>query len=90
MADSAECRVADNKCIVEIKDKDGNILDVYTLNPATGIGTDADGMTVDLPQTGNNAPASLLWIFAGVILMCAGLFAVKTSGLTLRRRKRND
>ena len=89
-ADSAECKIVDNKCIIELRDENGNLLDVYTLNPATGIGTDSDGEAVNLPQTGNNTPESLLWVFAALTLMCAGLFAVKASGVILRKRQRND
>ena len=89
-ADSAECKVVDNKCIVELKDKDGNILDVYTLDPDTRIGTDSKGETVNLPQTGNNSLDTLLWGIAALILMVAGLFAVKASGVTFRKRKMDE
>ena len=89
-ADSAECKIVDNKCIVELKDKDGNILDVYTVDPDTRVGTDSDGDTVDLPLTGVCSPETLLWAIAAIILLCAGAFAVRASGVTIRKRKMNE
>ena len=73
-----------------VRDKDGNILDVYTLDPDTRIGTDSNGETVNLPQTGNNSLDTLLWGIAALILMVAGLFAVKASGVTFRKRKMDE
>ena len=85
-AAESECKVAGNKCIVEIRDEDGNILDVYTLDPETGVGTDSEGEAVDLPQTGNNSVNSILWVIAAIALICSGLFSIGISGLISRRR----
>ncbi|WP_028521068.1 leucine-rich repeat protein [Ruminococcus flavefaciens] len=85
-AAEAECKVVDNKCIVELRDEEGNILDVYTLDPGTGIGTDSNGEAVDLPKTGNNSMTNLLLVMAAITLMFAGLFIVRRSGVISRKR----
>ncbi|WP_028516390.1 leucine-rich repeat protein [Ruminococcus flavefaciens] len=85
-ADSAECKVVDNKCVVELKDKDGNVIEVYTIDPETGIGTDSNGKVVNLPQTGNNSMINWLWVITAIALICNGLFFVRRSGAISRKR----
>lgn len=76
--------ISDEEYAIVLKDADGNILDTYTINPETGIGTDSSNATVDLPQTG----------MSGAHKAIAGLAALMTlTGVTLvakSRRKDED
>ncbi|MCM1473506.1 MAG: LPXTG cell wall anchor domain-containing protein [Muribaculaceae bacterium] len=89
MPDSAEItEQADGKYQITLTDNSDNVLDVYVINPETGIGTDSAGNEVDLPQTGNNSLKNVL-IAVGAFMMTAfGFCAVKLSGIT--RRKKNE
>ena len=84
-AASAEVKpISDDKYEIVLKDADGNILDTYTINPETGIGTNSSNDAVDLPQTG----------MSGAHKAIAGLAALMTlTGVTLVakcRRKDED
>lgn len=81
--------ISDEEYAIVLKDADGNILDTYTINPETGIGTDSSNATVDLPQTGNNSTRNLLTAIGAVMMIAFGAVAVKFSGV-LNRRKRNE
>ena len=70
-------------------DHEGNVLDTYTIDPETGIGTNAAGEAVVLPQTGNNSMTNVLIAFGAVMMIVFGLVAVMTSGV-LGNRKRNE
>ena len=59
---------------ITLSDADGNVLDTYTLDPETGIGTDSTGREVNLPQTGNNSPAQAAAAAAAAGLTLAGAF----------------
>ncbi len=85
-AAEAECKISDNKCVVEIKDKDGNILDEYTLDPETGKGTDSNGKAVDLPQTGNNSANAILCVLAAISMICSGWVIMRKSRVDSRKR----
>ena len=84
-AASAEVKpISDDKYEIVLKDADGNILDTYTINPETGIGTNSSNDAVDLPQTG----------MSGAHKAIAGLAALMTlTGVALvakSRRKDED
>ena len=81
--------ISDEEYAIVLKDADGNILDTYTINSETGIGTDSSNATVDLPQTGNNSTRNLLTAIGAVMMIAFGAVAVKFSGV-LNRRKRNE
>jgi len=74
---------------IVLKDADGNILNTYTINPETGIGTNSSNTTVDLPQTGNNSTRNLLTAIGAVLMSALGAFALKFSGV-LNRGKKNE
>ena len=64
-----------------VKDAGGNVLDTYTIDPETGIGTDASGGEVNLPQTG----------MSGIYRAAAALAAcMSIAGAGLVRRSRRD
>ncbi|MDE6679510.1 MAG: hypothetical protein K2K02_10780 [Ruminococcus sp.] len=87
MPDSAEIsETADGKYQITLTDKSDNVLDVYLINPETGIGTDSSGNRVDLPKTGNNSLRNILTSVGALIMTASGFFAVKHSG-TGRRKK---
>ncbi len=48
--------------------------DYYTVDPKTGIGTNAAGEAVNLPQTGNNDPVGAASAAAAVVLTITGAF----------------
>ncbi len=57
------------------------MLDTYTVNPDTGIGTNVDGKEVNLPQTG----------MSGVHKTIAGLAALMTfTGVALVKKSRRE
>ena len=59
--------------------------DYYTVDPKTGIGKNAAGDTVNLPQTGNNDPAGAASSAAAVVLSIVGTFVA-----VLALRKKED
>ena len=76
----------DGTLSVSLYDKDGNILDVYTVHPKTGIGFNQNGESVDLPQTGNNSLRPILIEMGSILLIIIGLFAIRSSGVLKRKR----
>ena len=70
-----------------LTDDSGNILDIYVINPDTGIGTDSANEEVNLPQTGNNSLMNILIFLNAVILTGFGFYTVRLSGV-IRRKKR--
>lgn len=81
--------ISDNEYAISLKDADDNILDTYTINPETGIGTDSSNATVNLPQTGNNSTRNLLTAIGAVLMIAFGTVAVNFSDV-LKRRKKNE
>ncbi|HAG12987.1 MAG TPA: hypothetical protein DCG49_03890 [Ruminococcus sp.] len=63
------------------------VADTYTINPVSGIGSNQDGERLNLPQTGNNDPASCMLLWLAVSLMCAGAGVVCC---TVRRVRKED
>ena len=72
---------------ITLTDEDNNILDVYVINPETGVGTDSAGNEVNLPQTGKNSMKNVLLTTGAFIMTVTGLCAVKLSGI---RRKKHE
>lgn len=70
---------------ITLYDEQGNILDVYTVHPKTGIGFNNNGDTVDLPQTGNNSFLPLLIVIGSLIMMLVGAYIIGTSGVLHRK-----
>lgn len=65
---------------VYLKDENGEVLDVYVIDPETGKGTDSNDEEVNLPQTGNNSPANLIAFLSSVTMVLSGLFIIFKSG----------
>lgn len=79
---------SDNVYEITLKDKDGNVVDVYKVDPVTGSGTNSAQKYVDLPQTGNNSLINWLWVIGAFMLIGGGIFTVKSSCFI--RRKENE
>ena len=71
---------------ITLTDENGGVLDVYTVDPKTGVGTDSSDTEVNLPQTGNNAMTNRLICIGAVLLIGFGLLAVKASGTSKRKK----
>jgi len=72
---------SDDKYEIELKDRNGEVLDTYTIDPETGSGTDSSGNDVDLPQTG----------MSGTHKAVAGLAVLMgITGYALVRKSRRD
>lgn len=70
---------------VQLKDESGKVIDTYTVDPADGTGTNAEGEAVDLPQTGiNDAKPMTIALFA-FMLTAAGALTIVKSGV-LRKK----
>ncbi len=80
---------ADEEYRIALTDADGKQLDVYTIDPYTGTGTNSAQEAVNLPQTGNNALTNRVIAVAALLLIAAGSLAVYASGV-IRRRKEQD
>ena len=66
-------------------DENGNVLDVYIVDPKTGTGTDSSNVEVNLPQTGNNSMTNWLLCVGAALFMAFGFGAVKASGVLKRK-----
>ena len=62
-------------------DKQGQVLDTYTVHSKTGIGFNSDGDEIDLPQTGNNSLTPILVVLASLLFIILGAYAIKASGI---------
>ena len=72
-------------CEITLTDENGNVLDVYTVDPKTGTGTDSSNAEVNLPQTGNNSMTNWLLCVGAAMFMALGFGAVKASGILKRK-----
>lgn len=89
--DSVNARLsADGKVIIELTDEDHNPLDTYTVDPVSGKGTNSADEKIDLPQTGNNAPASAAMAAAAVLLMMTGAVLTGKSGIFRRKEETTE
>lgn len=84
---SVESRV-DNYGRVQVRmyDEEGNVLDTYTIHADTGAGYNSTDESINLPQTGNNAPAGAVAAAAALAMMTIGAGAAAGSGV-LRKKK---
>ena len=74
----------DGTVTVTLTDKDGKVADTYTLNPATGIGQNASGAEVNLPQTGVTSKGAAVAAGGALAMIAAGFWMTVKS---LRRKK---
>lgn len=73
---------------VYLKDENGEVLDVYVIDPETWKGTDSNDEEVNLPQTGNNSPANLIAFLSSVTMVLSGLFIIfKSSKIRKKEEK---
>ncbi len=79
---------SEEACEITLTDENGNVLDVYTVDPKTGTGTDSSNAEVNLPQTGNNSMTNWPLCMGAALFMAFGFGAVKASGV--RKRKENE
>lgn len=70
----------DGTMTITLLDKDGNVLEKYTVHPKTGVGFSSSGEIVNLPQTGVNTVSYLLLAIAAFLLLGLGGIAVRASG----------
>ncbi|WP_295076919.1 leucine-rich repeat domain-containing protein [Ruminococcus sp.] len=64
---------------ITLKDADGNVLDIYYIDPQTGEGTNSADESVDLPQTGSNSKLNMIIVFASLMMVILGMVSVKMS-----------
>lgn len=84
---TAEIRKEENgQYQITLMDQSENVLDVYEIEPATGIGIDTNEEKVNLPQTGNNSIKNLFLMLAALLMTGLGLWAIKLSGV-IRTKK---
>ena len=76
---------SEDACKITLTDENGNVLDIYTVDPKTGTGTDSSNTEVNLPQTGNNSMTNWLLCVGAVLFMGFGFGAVKASGVLKRK-----
>ena len=79
-------RNADGIVTVTLRDRNGKTVDTYTLDAKTGIGTDAEGGEVNLPQTGVNDPTAGMTVCGAFML---GIFGALLMRRSVRRKKEN-
>ena len=70
--------------ILLIDEENKKVIDIYTINPVTGIGANAQNTEINLPQTGNNSMKNLLISISALLATGFGYLAMKKSGI---RRK---
>ena len=80
---------SDGQLEITLKDKAGNVLDTYTIDPKTGEGTNSANEAVSLPQTGNNSMSNMFIAFAAFLLIVLGSAAALLSKV-LERRKESE
>ena len=78
----------DGTLSITMYDDQNNKLNVYTIDPTTGKGTDQDGKAVNLPKTGVTSKNTAAAAASALAFVLAGAFAVVKSGIF--RRKRDD
>ncbi|WP_297958950.1 S8 family serine peptidase [uncultured Ruminococcus sp.] len=69
---------APDKVMIELDDENYEAK-TYTIDPETGIGTDADGEEINLPQTGNNDVRTVAACAGAMLLILAGAAAIARS-----------
>ena len=69
---------ADGNAMITLTDAEGNILDVYNIDPFTGVGTESDGDEVNLPQTGYSVVYNYIMLAAAAMVLF-GIYAMVKS-----------
>jgi hypothetical protein len=78
---------ADGDYKITLTDENGDVLDVYTVNPATAIGANSADEEVNLPQTGITSKKNLIIFFGGIALTVFGALLLSYSYILKRREK---
>lgn len=81
-ANAALLETADGNYAITLTDKDGEVLDVYTVNPETATGTNMANEVVSLPQTGYS---DIYKVFVGL----ATLMTVGGATIIVKTRKKD-
>ena len=68
----------DDQYEITLTDDSGKVLDTYTIDPDTGVGTDTAGNEVDLPQTGIS-DNRWVWIPLAALMCMMGIYLVRKS-----------
>ena len=74
---------SDGNAVITLTDAEGNVLDVYNIDPFTGVGTESDGGEVNLPQTGYSVVYNYIMLAAAAMVLF-GIYAMAKS------RKRDE
>ena len=74
---------------ITLTDSKGTVLDVYQINPQTGIGSNSAQTSIDLPQTGNNSMTDWMLVFCAFGLFGLGA-AIAASSVVLRRKENEE
>lgn len=69
---------------ITLSDEEGKVLDIYTIDPDTGTGTNSANEEVNLPQTGNGSMKKILIVLGALTLIGLGFYIVKISGVIRR------
>ena len=77
-AKAALLETADGNYAITLTDEDGEVLDVYTVNPETATGTNQANEVVSLPQTGYSDIYKVLVGLAVLMTVGGGTLIVKT------------
>lgn len=77
-AKAALLETADGNYAITLTDEDGEVLDVYTVNPETATGTNQANEVVSLPQTGHSDIYKVLVGLATLMTVGGGTLIVKT------------
>ena len=77
-AKAALLETADGNYAITLTDEDGEVLDVYTVNPETATGTNQANEVVSLPQTGCSDIYKILVGLAVLMTVGGGTLIVKT------------
>ena len=77
-AKAALLETADGNYTITLTDEDGEVLDVYTVNPETATGTNMANEVVSLPQTGYSDIYKVLVGLATLMTVGGGTLIVKT------------
>lgn len=69
---------AEGTAVITLTDAEGNVLDVYTIDPFTGVGTATDGGEVNLPQTGFSIVYNYIMLAAAAMVLFGIIAMVKS------------
>ncbi len=75
---------------ISLYDEDGNLLDIYTIDPYSGVGISESSYGIELPQTENNSVKTIAGTVSALALMISGAFAMTKSGIISRKCKDED